>query len=81
MFPGCSICTILFEEAILAIRYHLRAMIALEDAIQHNQTESVPELASALIAARKARREAMQKFRAHRAELHKERVMTANGQS
>ncbi len=30
MFPGCSICTILFEEAILAIRYHLRAASAAE---------------------------------------------------
>ena len=34
LFTGCGICTILFEEAILAIRYHLRAMIALKDAIQ-----------------------------------------------
>ena len=81
VFPECKICEILLEEASDAIRFHLQAMAALEDAVQGNQAGSVPALASALITAREYRRKAMREYREHAVSRHEgRRTMTAGGE-
>jgi hypothetical protein len=80
VFPDCKICEILLEQASDAIRFHLKAMAALEDAVLRNQADSAPALARALITAREYRRNTMREYREHTASQHEGRqTMTAGG--
>jgi hypothetical protein len=74
----CEICMVLWTEAFRAIRSHLEAISAVEDAVAQKQVESVSALERTLFETREHSARAMREYREHRFQSHGEnRTMTA----